>query len=118
MVTTLFNLAGESYPNASAEQAQRAGLSRFLPRIPRFSQPLERIRLEGIKDNLDAAAELQQVAGVEVDEQQPGTRIEQQVAQGIEKPVTGKVWNRQAIAINAHETGLAPCVPPPLHYRI
>lgn len=76
-------------------------------KYPYSFSPLKELDLRHFENNLGPTAELQQVAGVEVDEQQSGTRIEQQVAQGIEKPVTGKIWNRQTIAINAHETGLA-----------
>ena len=51
---------------------------------------------------------LQHIAAMEVDEDQPGTRIDQEIAQGVEKQVAREIRDRQrAVFIDTHEARLA-----------
>ncbi|MCY1173298.1 hypothetical protein D9M73_134540 [compost metagenome] len=77
---------------------------------PQALGPLERLDLRTVQDDFGAPTELQQITGIEIDEQQPGPGIEQQVAQGIEMQVAGEIRNGQAIAFHLYETGLTAAV--------
>ncbi|MNM65270.1 hypothetical protein D3C81_767030 [compost metagenome] len=77
---------------------------------PQALGPLERLDLRALEDDFGAPAELQQIPGIEIDEQQPGPGIEQQVTQGVEMQIAGEVRNGQAIAFHLYETGLTATV--------
>ncbi|MNL10851.1 hypothetical protein D3C87_1316660 [compost metagenome] len=71
---------------------------------PNPFSPLEGFDFGTVESNFGTPAELQQITGDEIDKQQSGPRINQQVAQGIEKQVAGEVRNGQAIAFHVNET--------------
>ena len=63
-----------------------------------------------VDNHLGAPGNLQHIARGEVDEQQAGNRVGQQIAEGIEMQVAGVVRNRQAIAFDPDETGATTAV--------
>ena len=64
-----------------------------------------------VEDHLGIAGELQQIAGLEIHEQQPGLRIGDQVAEGVEKAVAGEIRDGEhAVHADAHESRPAAAV--------
>src|SRR5262245_40507354 len=55
----------------------------------------------------DAALQLQDVARYEVDEDQAGARIAQEIAQGVVEAVAAKVGNDQRVALHRDEARAA-----------
>src|SRR5258708_20222205 len=51
-----------------------------------------------------AGLKLQEVAGLEIDEQQRGARFSDQIAERVEIAVAAKIGNRQCVAVDADET--------------
>ena len=77
-------------------------------------QPLgafERLELRAVPQHFGVARQVQQIAALVVDEEQPRARIQAQVAERVEEAVAGEVGHGQrvdrAAAIDAHEAGLA-----------
>jgi hypothetical protein len=69
---------------------------------------LEGTDLGIVQQHLRRTAHLQQIAGLEIDEHQPGPRVEQDIAQGVEEQIAGKVRDGQrSVFVHAHETRLA-----------
>src|SRR5258708_34522214 len=62
------------------------------------------LRRAGRPINLGAALKLQEVAGLEIDEQQRGARFSDQIAERVEIAVAAKIGNRQYVAVDADET--------------
>jgi hypothetical protein len=63
-------------------------------------------QLRVVPDDLAFDGEVQQVALVEVDEQQAGARIARQVAQGVEEKIPHEFGRDQgALVVDAHESG-------------
>src|SRR5437867_4290081 len=89
-------LAAQHLAHGEAQQALRA---------------LEGCDLEAVPDDLGIRGEVEQVAVFKVDEQQSGTRVHLQVAEGIEKVVAYKVRHRKrAVGVDAHKAALAAAV--------
>ena len=66
----------------------------------------EECQFRAFPDELGGAGEGEQLAGLEVDEQDAGPRVELQIAQGHEKEVAGEVGHHEAaVLVHANETG-------------
>lgn len=78
---------------------------------PKFQQALrtmEGCNLRASPHDLGIGGDVQQVALVEICEQQPCARIHDKVAEGIEKEISEEVrYGQRRRVINAHEPGLA-----------
>ncbi|MNF89530.1 hypothetical protein D3C84_720590 [compost metagenome] len=77
---------------------------------PQTLGALKGFDLGAFKDDFGTTAEVQQVAGVEIDKQQARPWIDQQVAQGIEEQIAGEVRDGQTITFHVYETGLTATV--------
>ncbi len=75
--------------------------------VPEALSALKSADVITFQRQLSAPADLQQVTRGEVDEQQAGLRVEQQVAEGVEVQVAGKIRDAQAVALHPHKPGLA-----------
>ncbi|MNL06505.1 hypothetical protein D3C87_1271410 [compost metagenome] len=101
---------GNAIETPAQSQCCRAPDHVFHLECPEALRTLKSFDLRAFKDDFGAPAELQQITGVEIDKQQTGARVEQQVAQGVEKQIAGEIRNGQAIAFHLDEPGLTAAV--------